>query len=54
MECGDAGDDEEGNKDEGKLIIDVSDHEQLTFTLSEYLKYYYLPKGVIAALTTSV
>jgi len=54
LECGDAEADEEGNKDEGKLLIDLSDHKQPIFTLSKYLKYYYLPKGVIAALMTSV
>lgn len=38
LECGDAGEDEEGNKHERKLIIDLSDDIQLSFTLSKYLK----------------
>lgn len=29
MECGDAGEDEEGNKDEGKLSTDLSNHKQI-------------------------
>lgn len=39
LECGDAGEDEEGNKHERKLITDLSDHTQLSFTLSKYLKF---------------